>query len=98
MTSTLYFSEYRHKLFCLKNLVWLYPGYSWILDFFQHKIQSIINQMEYMLFSSDILDQFVKRDLFFTESERGRNLFVSDLFPLETSFRSKGNHNWFGQN
>ena len=40
--------------------------------------------MEYMFFSSDILDQFVKRDLFFTE--RGRNLFVSDPFPLGPVF------------
>ena len=37
-----------------------------------------------MLFSSDILDQFVKRNLFFTE--RGRNLFVSDPFPLGPVF------------
>ena len=40
--------------------------------------------MEYMFFSSDILDQFVKRDLFFTE--RGRNLFVSDLLPSRLIF------------
>ena len=40
--------------------------------------------MEYMFFSSDILDQFVKRDLFFTEG--GRNLFVSDLFPWRLAF------------
>ena len=49
-----------------------------------------------MLFSSDILDQFVKKRFVFTE--KGRNLFVSDLFSLETSFRSRGNHYWFGHN